>query len=117
MHRDVVILHERGDAIPGNRRQKLVEGFPVGRKRLVPANEILALRDDLHRPVFLAVGLAEDIDKHGDIVLGEFAGEFGMFEFWGIWVVDDRLYHLTYFMGIGVGPKVTADLCVEHNDG
>ncbi len=28
MHRDVVILDERDNAIPGNRRQKLVEGFP-----------------------------------------------------------------------------------------
>lgn len=83
MHRDVVILDERGDAIPGNRRQKLVKGFPICRKRLVLANEILILRDDLHRPVFLAADLAEDIDKHGDIVLGEFAGEFGMFELGG----------------------------------
>ncbi|EGE61133.1 hypothetical protein RHECNPAF_12600119 [Rhizobium etli CNPAF512] len=78
MHGRFFVLEKGPDAVARHHRQEFVESLPVGRKRLVPADQVFRLGDDFHRPVFVAAGGSKNIDEQGDAVVGEFSGQFGV---------------------------------------
>lgn len=80
MHGWLFVFEKRSNAVARDHGQEFVEGIPVSRKWLVPADQIFRLRDHFHRPVFIAARCAEDIDEYGDPVIGEFSCQFGVFE-------------------------------------
>jgi hypothetical protein len=76
----VRVIEKCSDTVALNSRKKFIEGLAVGREWFFPLDQILVLRDDLHRPVTVGARGSEYVDENRDIVVCEFAGEFGVFE-------------------------------------